>query len=155
MSLRVSHIDKFDFLKIIQKARKLAFTAGTIQNSFAATGLVPYDPARVLSKLDVQLKTPTPPGSRSTDSALKTPYTTRQLEKQASAARKLLRERVQSPLPLIEERLDKIIKGHELTLNELVLSREEIRKHRAENEWRGQKRKLSNSQLAIAEGASL
>jgi len=38
--------------------------------------------------LNIQLKTPTPPGSWSTDSAPKTPYTARQLEKQASAAKK-------------------------------------------------------------------
>jgi hypothetical protein len=67
----------------------------------------------------------------------------------------MLMESTHSPLPLIEARLDKIIKGHESTLNELVLARDGIRKHRAENEWKGQKRKRSPRQLAIAEGSSL
>lgn len=155
MSLGVSYIDKLDFLQIFPEARKSAFTIENIQNSFAGTGLVPFNPDRVLSKLDIQLKTPTPPGSRSTNSAPKTPYTTRQLEKQASAARKLLKERAQSPFPLLEARLDKIIKGHELTLNELILAKEEIRKHRANNEWRSQKQKKSARQLATEEGLSL
>jgi hypothetical protein len=155
MQLGISHIDKLDFLKIFPEARKSAFTAENIQNSFTATGLVPFDPDRVLGKLDIQLKTPTPPGSRSTNSAPKTPYTTRQLERQASATRKLLREHSQSSLPLLEARLDKIIKGHELTLNELVLAKEEIRKHRANNKWESQKQKKSNRQLAITGGSSL
>jgi hypothetical protein len=38
-----------------------AYKAETIRNSFAAAGLVPYNPDRVLEKLDIQLKTPTPP----------------------------------------------------------------------------------------------
>jgi hypothetical protein len=42
-----------------------------------------------------------------------------------------------------------------MTLNELVLARDEIRKHRADNEWKGQKRKHSNRQLAIAEGPAV
>jgi hypothetical protein len=153
--LGVNHIDKFDFLEAFPAARESAFQAETIKNSFAGAGLVPFNPDRVLSKLDIQLKTPTPPGSRSTNSAPKTPYTTRQLEKQASAARKLLRERAQSPLLLLDTRLDKLIKGHELALNELVLAREEIRKLRANNEWEGKKRKRSTRQLAITEGPAI
>jgi hypothetical protein len=150
--LGVSHIDKFDFLKAFPAARKSAFQPETIRNSFAGAGLVPFNPDRVLSQLKIQLKTPTPPGSRSTNSAPKTPYTTKQLEKQASAAKKLLKERAESSFPLLEARLDKIIKGHELTFNELVLARDEIRKYRANNEWQGQKRKRSTRQLAMEEG---
>lgn len=33
-----------------------------IQNSFAGAGLAQYTPERVLSKLTIQLKTPSPPG---------------------------------------------------------------------------------------------
>jgi hypothetical protein len=35
--------------------------SANIQSSFAAAGLVPYDPERVLSKLHTQLKMPAPP----------------------------------------------------------------------------------------------
>ena len=131
--LDIGHIDKLDFLKILPKARQSAFTAENIQNSFTATGIVPFNPDRILSKLNIQLKTPTPPGSQSTNSAPKTPYTTKQLEKQATAAKKLLREHSRSPLPLLEARLNKIIKDYKLTLNELALAREEIRKYCMEN----------------------
>lgn len=42
-----------------------------------------------------------------------------------------------------------------MTLNELVLAREEIRKFCANNEWKGQKQKRSTRQLAIPEGSAI
>jgi hypothetical protein len=77
------------------------------------------------------------------------------LEKQASAVRKLLRERAYSSLPLLEARLDKIIKSYALTLNELVLTRDEIRKYCANNKWENEKRKKSTRQLVMEESLSL
>jgi hypothetical protein len=60
-----NHIDKIDFLMDYQHARLEAFQKpSTIQNSFAAAGSVPIDAERVLSKLNISLRTPTPPGSR-------------------------------------------------------------------------------------------
>jgi hypothetical protein len=49
-----NHIDKFDFLDDYQRARLEAFQKpSTIQNSFAASGLVPVNAERVLSKLNI------------------------------------------------------------------------------------------------------
>lgn len=59
-----NHIDKFDFLHNYQRARLEAFRPNTIQNSFVATSLNPIDAERVLSKLNISLRTPTPPSSR-------------------------------------------------------------------------------------------
>lgn len=59
-----NHIDKLDFLADYPRARIEAFQQQTIRNSFAATSLVPIDPERVLSKLNISLRTPTPPSSR-------------------------------------------------------------------------------------------
>ena len=57
-------IDKLDFLAAYPSAHAEAYKPATIQNSFAATGIVPYGPDRVLSKLNIQLKTPTPQVAR-------------------------------------------------------------------------------------------
>jgi hypothetical protein len=57
------YINKQDFLEAYLIARTKAATIANIQSGFAATGLVPHDPERVLSKLYTQLKTPTPPSS--------------------------------------------------------------------------------------------
>ena len=65
MRMGINHIDKLDFLTAYPQARDEAFRPTIVQNAFAAAGLVPYNPDRVLSQLNIQLKTPTPPGSRS------------------------------------------------------------------------------------------
>jgi hypothetical protein len=58
----VNYIDKVDFLRAYYTARIAAITTSTIRSGFVATGLVLYDPDRVLTKLCTQLRTPTPPG---------------------------------------------------------------------------------------------
>ena len=39
------------------------FKADTIKNSFAAAGLLSFNLDKVLEQLNIQLRTPTPPGS--------------------------------------------------------------------------------------------
>ena len=92
----VNHIDKSDFLQALYTAHTGAMTSVNIQSSFAATGLVPYDPERVLSKLNTQFKTPTPPSTSHANApasttqpwAFETPYDTAQLALQADALRR-------------------------------------------------------------------
>ena len=57
----LNYIDKPDFLTAFLKARKESMSINTVRSGFASTGLVPYNPERVLSKLNTQLRTPTPP----------------------------------------------------------------------------------------------
>jgi hypothetical protein len=57
----VNHIDKPDFLRAYCIARAEAITTTTVRSGFIATGLVPFNPDRVLEKLNTQLRTPTPP----------------------------------------------------------------------------------------------
>ncbi|KAJ5267711.1 hypothetical protein N7478_010519 [Penicillium angulare] len=73
----INHIDKLDFLEAYPSARIEAFHSDTIKNSFGAAGLVPFYPDRVISKLDIQLRTPTPPQARivsGTQKHLRTTY---------------------------------------------------------------------------------
>ena len=59
----VNHINKQDFLTVYYTAYTETISLANIQSSFTATGLVLYNPKRVLSKLYTQLKTLTPPSS--------------------------------------------------------------------------------------------
>jgi hypothetical protein len=99
-----NHIDKLDFLADYPRAREEAFQPHIIRNSFAATRIVPVDAERVLSKLNISLRTPTPPSSRlssrSSQFTPKTPKTVIQLQKQASSLKELLKQRPHSP-PII------------------------------------------------------
>src|SRR6266702_3188684 len=56
----VNHIDKHEFLPLYRQARRTALHQTNIQAGFAATGLVPYSPDRVLSQLHAEFQTPSP-----------------------------------------------------------------------------------------------
>ena len=51
MSCSVNHIDKHEFLLLYRQARQVVLYRNNIQAGFAATGLVPYSPDRVLAQL--------------------------------------------------------------------------------------------------------
>jgi hypothetical protein len=150
-----NHIDKLDFLEAYPNARTEAFTPENIQNSFAAAGLVPLQPERVLSQLNICLTTPTPPPSRSTISAPKTPYNLKQLNKQASTIKKLLQHRTQSPSSPTKTALDQLVKGFEITLNGAAILAKENQDLRAAHKKTVQKRKRSKAQIASTEGLSI
>ena len=64
-----------------------------IQSGFLATGLVPYNPSQVLSKLSIRLRTFSPDNSalqRISPWTSKTPYTLSELQKQVQGVRELL-----------------------------------------------------------------
>jgi hypothetical protein len=64
MRAHINHVSKLEFLCAFREAFFTSITEKNIQGSFAGARLVPYDPERVLSKLGVKLRTPTPPTSR-------------------------------------------------------------------------------------------
>ena len=53
----VNHIDKRKFLPLYRQARQTALHQNNIQAGFAATGLVPYSPDRVLAQLYTEYRT--------------------------------------------------------------------------------------------------
>jgi hypothetical protein len=55
----IYHIDKDDFLAAYASIRILALSETNIKSGFQATGLIPFDPQRILTVLPI--KTPSPP----------------------------------------------------------------------------------------------
>lgn len=96
MRLGRNHIDKVDFLQAFKQAREEVLTASNIRSGFAGTGLVPFDPERVLSKLQIQLRTPSPSAVQARQTP-KTPHTIAQLDHQYTVIKGLLQCRSQSP----------------------------------------------------------
>ena len=152
----INHIDKLDFLTAFSQAHKEAFKPETIQNAFAAAGLVPYDPNRVISKLDIQLRTPTPPGSQSDSQSSawspKTPANLKQLNRQASSIKAMLSRRLQSPQSPTDRAFDQLIKGCQLAMHNAAILRQEVCDLRAENKIQKRKRKKTNKCIAHTEG---
>ncbi|EEA28014.1 conserved hypothetical protein [Talaromyces marneffei ATCC 18224] len=150
-----NHIDKLDFLMAFPQARTVAYKARTIQNSFVATGLVPFNPDRVIQQLNIRLKTPTPPPSRSSNtqsSCLQTPQNIRQFVRQTTTIKRRISERTGSPNQVIDQAIMRISKAYEITMNDLVLVRKEMHDLRAANEKEKQKRQKSKKQISIEQG---
>jgi hypothetical protein len=155
-----NHIDKLDFIADYPRAREEAFQPHIIRNSFAATGIVPVNAERVLSKLNITtLPTPTPansrPSSRSSQFTPKTSKTVIQLQTQASSLRKLLKQRSNIPPTPSKIMLDQIIKGCAITMHNAALLAQENANLRAANEKLRQKRGRSTKQMAHDGGLSV
>jgi len=52
MQVGLNYINKLDFLTAYIPTCREAMAVDTVRSGFAATGLVPYDPDQVLSKLN-------------------------------------------------------------------------------------------------------
>ena len=98
----VFHVDKLNFLWIYRRIRLTALSESNVRGGFQATGLIPFNPERVLTCLTV-IRTSSPPGTAA-DASLawtaETPRTTEQLQQQARIVRDLLRRQSQSPTSL-------------------------------------------------------
>jgi hypothetical protein len=80
MSLGVNHIDKQEFIAIYQQARPKVLNEQNIRSGFAATGLVPFSPERVLSVLHATVQTPSPVLQPQEDYSTATPHNLIELE---------------------------------------------------------------------------
>jgi hypothetical protein len=151
MRLGFNHIDKHDFLTAFPTARTMAYKAENIQNGFAATGLVPFDPDRVYQQLDIQVRTPTPPrsrGSNSQSSCFQTPHNPRQIQREATAIKALFGQHPTIPTSPINRKLDRISKACENAMINLTIVRKEAHDLRAAHEKEKQKRRRSTARIA-------
>ena len=128
MQLGRNHIDKLDFLEAFKPARAAALNLSNICSGFAAAGLVPFNPERVLSRLQLKLRTPTPPASETAIAATpKTPYTVAQLAQEYTTIKGLLKRRSKSPLSPTERALKRVVKGCQMAIYNAALLAGEIK----------------------------
>jgi hypothetical protein len=148
----VFHVDKLDFLWIYNKIRLTALSDQNIKAGFQATGLIPFNPERVLLNLTV-VRTPSPPGTSVDGGALwtaETPRTTEQLQQQARLVRDLLHRQSQSPTSLA---ISQLVKGCQLAMQSATILAEENVKLRASSQR--QRRKRQQRRQYIAQGGVL
>lgn len=149
MACGVNHIDKLEFLPLYQQARKLAISPSNIQAGFAATGLVPYSPNRVLSQLHAEYHTPTPPQRPQSNGSwtAETPHNIAELQKQTALLKGYLQQHMHSPT---NQALGQIVKGCKMAMSSAVLLASENEKLRAENHR--QKRKRAVKRTYVGKG---
>jgi len=63
---QMTMLSKIEFLHAFKSAFISVFSEDTIKGAFRGSGLVPFNPERVLEALDVRLRTPTPPTEETT-----------------------------------------------------------------------------------------
>ena len=148
----VNYINKQDFLEAYYTACTETMNQANIYSSFAATGVVLYNPKRVLSKLNTQLQTPTPPLAIAIEQGLwipETPHNTTQLELQSKAIKEYIKHCTKSPPSPTDLTLNQLVKGCQMAINSAVLLAEENRQLQAENERQRKKRAKRRLYIAI------
>lgn len=122
---RVYYITKETFLTAFKAAFKKAFTQENVCAGFRGAGLVPYNPEAVLSKLDVRLRTPTPPAPGTVEWEAKTPRNASEIEAQSTLIRNRMQKHQGSPASSLDEQVRQLTKGAQQIAHEMVLMREE------------------------------
>jgi len=151
MQLGRNHIDKLDFLKAFKPARTAALSSSNIRSGFAAAELVPYDPERVLSRLQLKLRTPTPPASETAIAACQTPktfYTVAQLTQEYITIKELLKQRSKSPPSPTDQALKRMVKGYQMTMHNAALMASEMKDLRVMSARQKRKREAPHSYIA-------
>lgn len=154
MRLGINHVDKEDFLGLYLTAHREALSKANIQSGFAATGLVPYNPERVLSTLSL-VRTPSPAltaatGSTESTWVAKTPHTMKEIKRQV---------KYMDVQPTTE--FQQLLKGFEIVVHKLAITEAELAIARKANERQTRKRAKRRTviqktgSLTIREGQEL
>ncbi|KAG6997271.1 hypothetical protein FocnCong_v015272 [Fusarium oxysporum f. sp. conglutinans] len=146
----ITHISKTEFFPAFYAAFKATFTKSNIQGGFKGAGLAPFDPENVISKLDVQLRTPTPPGEAaepSTPWVSKTPKTAIEAQSQSEYLEKRIKRHKSSSPESIIEALKSNTKATKAVMHEVTLLRAEVRNLRDANEILSRRRRAKRTRL--------
>jgi DDE superfamily endonuclease len=152
---QIFHVDKPDFLAMYHQARASIFSEKTIKNAFKATGIVPFDPEYVLSKL---VATPSPPGSPHGQNQESSPIWTSETPKtvhQVAQQEQLIREAIQRASQSPTEAITKLAKAARQTLVQATLNERHILELQNTIEHLNKKKRRSKARLQIEPGMSV
>jgi hypothetical protein len=108
---RIYYINKETFLPAFKSAFKKTFTLENIYAGFQGARLALYNLGAVLLKLNVQLRTPTPPVLGTGDWEAMTLRNAREIEAQSTLIRQRMQNRVGSLVRLMDEKIKQLSKG--------------------------------------------
>ena len=131
--LGINHVDKAEFLPAFMQARIEALSEPNIRSGFAAAGLVPLDPDRVVSTLSIRPNTPPEAVLLQEQLQLETPHNQAQLERQIKLIKDYLRHQSKSPPSLAYTAIDQVVKGYEMSMHGTALLTSKYEKLRVVN----------------------
>ena len=156
MRAQITHISKDDFFPAFHAAFDIAMTKSNIQGGFRGAGLFPFDPERVISILDLKLKTPTPPNSRPSTAqpwVSQTPSNPIEALSQTAFIKNRISQHQNSSPTSIYEAIDQFAKGASKIMHQLVLLKAENQSLRQANEALSKRRRAKKTRLR--QGGSL
>jgi len=154
--MNITHISKLEFLYTFKEAFFASITEKNIQGGFTGAGLVPYDPERVISKLNMRIRTPTPPAS-SPGTALpwvsQTPHNPRKATSQSTFIKtRISNHQGSSPTSMLTA-VDRLAKGTMAVIHEVALLRTEVSALRKANKELSKRRRAKKTRMRL--GGSL
>jgi hypothetical protein len=149
MRLGINHITKEEFLPAFFTAHQQTMTTGNITSGFRATGLVPFNPERVLENLGPVIEATPSPRSSQTSWNPQTPKTLPQIKRQGQLVLTENRKRRRSSASSGDKPFQQLLKGFENVVHEKALLMIEVAALRAENQHQKQKRKQKKQQIRV------
>jgi len=146
----LTHVSKTDFFPAFYAAHQAAITKSNIKGGFRGAGLVPLDPESVISKLDVQLRTPTPIEEEASLPDLwvpKTPKTVLEATSQSEYLERRIRRHQDSSPASIVNTLKSFSKGTKAIMHQIALLKSENQILRQANETLSKRRRAKKSRL--------
>ncbi|ENH65375.1 hypothetical protein FOC1_g10000703 [Fusarium oxysporum f. sp. cubense race 1] len=102
--MSITHISKTEFLSFFYAAFRATMTEKDIKGGIEDAGLIPFDPESVVSKLEVQLRTPTPAEEQASQAqpwTSKAPKSIREIEFQTEYLERRLTTKGQKQMTLV------------------------------------------------------
>ncbi|EAQ93003.1 hypothetical protein CHGG_01238 [Chaetomium globosum CBS 148.51] len=152
MRAHINHITKLEFLCAFREAFFASMTEKNIQGGFSGAGIVPFDPERVLSKLDVKLHTPTHPDSRPGTAqpwASKTPYNAQETRSQSDFIKTRISSYQNSSPASVLVAVDQLTKGATAVMHQVALLQSEVSSLRKANEPLSKRRKAKRTRIQL------
>ena len=129
MRCSINHISKTEFFPAFYAAHQATITESNIRGGFRGAGLAPLDPENVISKLDIQLRTPTPPvevSAPSTPWASRTPKTVLEAQSHSKYLQaRIVNHKSSSPESIIQA-IRYFEKGNSIVIHEVALLKDRV-----------------------------
>ncbi|KAK7583617.1 hypothetical protein V3481_012901 [Fusarium oxysporum f. sp. vasinfectum] len=146
----ITHISKTEFNPAFYAAFQATMTENNIKGAFKGAIPVPFNPKSVVSKLDVQVRIPTPFEEEARHPSpwiSKTPKTVLEAESQSEYLERRVRRHQSSSPESILDALKSLSKGMKAVMHEMALMRSEIQDLRRANETLSRRRRAKRTRL--------
>ena len=153
IKMHITHITKDDFFPAFKAAFLKAFTPENVAGGFRGSGLQPFDPEKVLSKLDVRLHSPARPATPVGPTApwvSQTPSNAKEAISQSELIKtRVIRHQSSSPTTILDS-IDKLTKAIVSNSHQMTLMDDRIQSLEQANEVLSRRRRAKRTRLQDA-----